>query len=102
MLAVYLQTENFPKSEEFGLKGQIRRAAVSVVLNIVEGHRRGSRKDYIHFLNIADGSLAEFEACLEICLDLKYLSQENYDALESKRREVGFLLSQLIKSLKSK
>jgi len=100
VLLIYLQTENFPKSEEFGLKSQIRRAVVSVVLNMVEGYRRSTRKDYIHFLNIADGSLSELEAALEICLDLKYLSEEKYNSLEAKRSEVGFLLSQLIKSLK--
>lgn len=69
---IYQLTESFPKAEEFGLKGQIRRAAVSVVLNIVEGYRRSTTKDYLHFLNTANGSLSELEAALEICLDLKF------------------------------
>ena len=97
---VYKLTENFPKSEEFGLKSQLRRAAVSVVLTIVEGYRRSSTKDYLHFLNTADSSLAELEAGFEISLNLSFLTQDEYDTLEKKRSEVGYLLSQLIKSLK--
>lgn len=99
---VYFYTETFPKSEEFGLKSQLRRAAVSVVLTIVEGYRRATTKDYLHFLNIADGSLAELEAAFEICLDLNLISPDQYQILEQKRREVGYLLIQLIKSLKKK
>lgn len=97
---IYQYTEHFPKAEEFGLKGQLRRAAVSVVLNVVEGYRRSTTKDYLHFLNTADGSLAELEAGIEVCLDLAFLTQDEFDVLEQKRSEVGFLLSRLIKSLK--
>ncbi|MEK7605257.1 MAG: four helix bundle protein [Patescibacteria group bacterium] len=99
---VYEHTDAFPKAEEFGLKGQIRRASVSVVLNIVEGYRRSSRKDYIHFLTIANGSLSETEAAMELSVDLKYLTEANYEILEKKRGEVAYLLYQLIKSLKAK
>ena len=96
---LYLYTEIFPQAEEFGLKGQMRRAAVSVVLNIVEGYRRKSIKDYLHFLTIADGSLSELEAALELCLDLTFLKQHDYDLLEQKRSEVGYLLFKLIQGL---
>lgn len=99
---IYQHTENFPKAEEFGLKGQLRRAAVSVVLNIVEGYRRSTTKEYLHFLNTADSSLSELEAGLEISLDLQFLSKNMYEILERKRGEIGYLLSQLIKSLKKK
>ncbi len=99
---IYKYTENFPKSEEFGLKGQLRRAAVSIVLNMVEGYRRSTTKDYLHFLNTSDGSLSELEAALEICLDLQFFPNDIYEILENKRSEVGYLLSQLIKSLKRK
>lgn len=97
---IYLHTENFPKAEEFGLKGQLRRAAVSILLNIVEGYRRSTTKEYLHFLNIADGSLVELEAALEVCLDLQFLSNNTYETLEQKRSEVGYLFPRLIKSLK--
>ena len=97
---IYLYTESFSKSEEFGLKGQLRRAAVSVVLNLVEGYRRRTTKEYLYFLNNADSSLSEVEAALELSLDLNFLDEKSYEVLESKRSEVGYLLSQLIKSLK--
>lgn len=100
VLLIYKYTEVFPRAEEFGLKSQLRRASVSVVLNIVEGYRRSTRKDYLHFLNTADGSLSEVEAALEICLDLKFISDNEYSVLENKRSQLGYLLSQLIKSLK--
>jgi four helix bundle protein len=99
---VYLHTDNFPKSEEFGLKSQLRRAAVSVVLNIVEGYRRSSTKDFLHFLNIANGSLSELEAGLEISQDLDFMTDDVYVQIEIKRSEVGFLLHQFVKSLKKK
>lgn len=97
---VYKHTEDFPRSEEFGLKSQLRRAAVSVLLTVVEGYRRGTRKDYLHFLNMSDSSLSELEAGFEVCLDLGFLKEESYEILEGKRSEVGYLLSRLIKSLK--
>ena len=102
ILLIYKYTEDFPKSEEFGLKGQLRRAAVSIVLTIVEGYRRQTTKDYLHFLNIAEGSVVEVEAALELCLELRFLSENAYEQIEEKRREVHFLLFRLIQSLKQK
>jgi four helix bundle protein len=102
ILLIYKITEAFPKSEEYGLKSQLRRAVISVVLNIVEGYRRNTTKDYLHFLNIADGSLAELEAGIEIAYDLTFLTLEQCQVLGKKRSEVGFLLSRLIKSLNEK
>ncbi|HEX7042015.1 MAG TPA: four helix bundle protein [Patescibacteria group bacterium] len=100
IVLVYKNTDSFPKSEEFGLKGQLRRAVVSVALTIVEGYRRSSRRDFLHFLNIAEASLAEVEAALEISLDLEFFKIDAYNQIEEKRREVAYLLHQLIKSLK--
>lgn len=100
VILVYKYTEQFPKSEEFGLKGQLRRAAVSVVLTIVEGSRRRTRKDYLHFLNTSDASLAEVEGALELSLELHFIGQAEYEKIETKRGEVAFLLSKLIQSLK--
>ncbi|CAN5159373.1 four helix bundle protein [soil metagenome] len=96
---IYLITEKFPKTEIFGLTSQVRRAIVSVLLNIVEGQRRESKKDFLHFLDIADASLVEVEACLEITLDLKYLSHEEYEIIEEKRKEIAYMLVAFIKSL---
>lgn len=99
---VYKLTENFPRAEEYGLKSQIRRAVISVVLNVVEGNRRESRKEYLHFLNIALGSLTEVEACLELAVGLNFLTKPEYEKSEALLNEVGRLLTALIKSIKSK
>ena len=96
---IYKITEQFPKSEEFGLKGQIRRVSVSVVLNIVEGYRRSSTKEFIRFIDIAQASLTEVEAILEIVLDLEYLNDDQYAELENSRSELAFLINSLVKSL---
>jgi len=97
---VYIQTETFPKEEVFGLTSQVRRAIVSVLLNIVEGDRRSSTKDRLRFFEIADGLLVEVEACLEIAYDLRYITIEELENLEEKRREVAVMLSGLIRSVK--
>jgi four helix bundle protein len=101
VVLIYSNTENLPKSEEFGLKLQLRRAAVSVLLTIVEGHRRSSRKEFLHFLNIAASSLAEVEAAWELCLDLNFTSEEVYAKVDTKIAEEAFLLGAFIRSLKS-
>ena len=97
---IYVITENFPSSETFGLTSQIRRASISVLLNIVEGQRRSSQKDFIHFLDIADGSLVEIEACLELSYDLGYLTSELLMPIEAKRSEVAVMLVSLIKTVR--
>ncbi len=97
---IYQLTADFPKSEIFGLKGQMRRAGVSIVLNIVEGQRRSSVKEFIHFLEISMGSCSEVEAACELCLDLNFLREENQKLLLSKIHEVNYLLYSLVKSLK--
>ena len=99
---IYKATESFPRSEEFGLKGQLRRAAVSVVLNIVEGYRRNSTKEFLRFLNMSGASLTEVEACLEIAFDLLYLKPQEHKQLEEKRSEVEVILFYFEKSLKSR
>ncbi|MFA4845374.1 MAG: four helix bundle protein [Patescibacteria group bacterium] len=85
VLDVYLATESFPSHERFGIVSQLRRAAISVELNIVEGHAKHSRADYLRYLDITDGSLRECSALIELCLDLGYLTQDQYDKLESQR-----------------
>jgi len=102
VLLLYDLTKNFPQSEEYGLKGQLRRAVVSVVLNVVEGYRKSTTKDFLHFLNIAEGSLAEVESALEISRDLQFLSNDDFRKLEKKRSEIGYLLYQLITSLRKR
>lgn len=102
VLEIYKITKRFPKTEEFGLISQIRRAAVSVVLNIVEGHRRAGNKEFLHFLNIARGSLTEIEASLEICSGLNYLDKEEYERIDSKVNELAYLIDAFMTSLKKR
>lgn len=97
---VYLETKKFPKDEIYGITSQLRRAAISIPTNIVEGAGRQSRNERKQFANIALGSLAETEYLLEFCCRLTYLDKENYKRLENLRREVGGLLWNFYKSLK--
>lgn len=74
-LAIYRLSAAFPSDERFGLVAQLRRAMVSVPTTIAEGSRRRSAKDYAHFLNIAEASLAEVEYLLMLSRDLGYLDE---------------------------
>jgi len=98
--SIYEITKNFPKEEEFGLKSQLRRAAVSVPSNIAEGLTRKTVADKIHFLNISNGSLSEIDTQLEICLRLKFIQVNNFEMIENKIITSQKLLSGLIRSLK--
>ena len=76
VIAVYEATQRFPPDERFGLTSQLRRAAVSVPSNIAEGNARNSTADYLRFLRMARGSLAEIRTQLELSKRLSYLDQE--------------------------
>jgi four helix bundle protein len=102
VLLVYKHTNDFPKHEQFGLVSQIRRAAVSITANIVEGHASNSKREFLNFLNMANRSLVETEYLLETSLDLKYLPKERFDELENCRYKLGNLLNGLMRSVKSK
>ena len=102
VLLIYKLTEKFPKHEMFGLMSQMRRAAVSVAANMAEGYAAGGKSQFGRYLDIAQGSLAEVEYYLILALDLKYITQAEYDQTESLRAETGFLLHRLIESLDRK
>jgi four helix bundle protein len=98
----YKATANFPKSETYGLTSQIRRAAVSVVSNIAEGQGRLTPGEFRHFLGQARGSLLEAETQLAIAVDLGFVGQETYKALERESYQVLGLLDRLLNSLSQK
>lgn len=99
---VYQKTENFPRSEIFGLQSQIRRASVSFLLNLVEGQRRtSSNKEFFRFLEISDSSLVEVEACLEISFELSYISQKDFQLLESQMMELAVMLNSFMEKIDS-
>jgi four helix bundle protein len=93
--SIYEVTRTFPQDEEYGLKSQLRRAAVSVPSNIAEGLTRKTKKDKLHFLNIAQGSLSEIDTQVEICLNMKYFNYTLYESIELQLIEIQKLLSGL-------
>jgi four helix bundle protein len=93
VLWIYKLSEHFPRMESFGLTMQMRRAAVSIPSNIAEGSRRGSRKDFRHFLLMAYGSGAELETQLEIAKSLKYGDLEMIGKVEKILDEVMRMLN---------
>ena len=99
MLNIYKITKDFPKDEHFGLASQIKRAAVSVPCNIVEGKARGSNKDYKRFLLIARGSLEELKYQMLLARDLEYINNNTYENALKSAKEVGRLLNGLMKKL---
>lgn len=99
-LETYKLTNGFPKHELYGLVSQIRRAIISVSGNIAEGYERQHRREYIQFLMIAKGSLGEFETYILFALDLGYVNTEQYNFIESRRKEIGRLLMGLSRSLR--
>ena len=96
---IYRMTEGFPKKEEFGIIAKMRRAAISVPSNIAEGLTRKTKKDKLHFLNIAQASLSEIDTQIEISLRLGYVSQQVYEHAEVSLIEVEKLLSGLARSI---
>lgn len=92
VLFIYKITDNFPRSEEFGLKSQIRRAAVSIPSNIAEGFKRKSKADSVHFYNMAEASLEEAKYQLILSRDLKYISLEEYEKSVFLAEETGKIL----------
>ena len=73
VVLVYGLTDSFPESERYGLTSQIRRCAISIPSNIAEGSKRGTKKDFRHFLLMSFGSGAELETQLEIAKRLSYI-----------------------------
>jgi four helix bundle protein len=99
-LLVYRITAGFPKVELYGLTSQIRRAAVSVPSNIVEGCARDSQADYLRFLSIAFGSLRELHYQLSLSNRLEFLSSQDLSLIDPKIVETEKVLNGLIRSLR--
>lgn len=102
VINTYTATRNFPKEEIFALTSQMRRAAISVVANIVEGYARETFKDKARFYYIARGSLQELEYYLDLSLKLNFINQNQFDNLGRLRQETARLLHGLIKATVAK
>jgi four helix bundle protein len=98
--AVYQHTSHFPRAETFGLSMQLRRAVVSIASNIAEGHARQSRSDYLRFLRMARGSIAEVETQLEIAS--RQQMPGDAPPVLSLAHEVAIMLQSLIRKLEAK
>ena len=85
VLFCYRETKNFPSEEKFGMISQIRRAALSVHLNVTEGCSRKSIAERKRFYEIARGSLIEVDTALDIAVDLNYITKEQL-------KELGILI----------
>lgn len=97
---VYKMTGCFPKEELYGLTSQIRRSAISVPSNIVEGCARDTQADYVRFLYIAFGSLRELHYQLNLSKRLGFLKSEELSIIEPRVTETEKVLNGLIKALK--
>lgn len=102
VLFIYKVTKKYPREEQFSLVPQMRRAAISILANIVEGYSRDSTKEYIRFINISIGSATELKVFLEISFELNYLDPKTYLEIENLLTEVMKLLYSYKKSLKTK
>jgi len=96
---VYARTRRFPKEEMYGLTSQLRRASYSVPANIVEGSSRESKKDYLHFLYIARGSLSETQYFIHLARRLEYLSNEESELLRQQTKLTFSCLHGLIRAV---
>ncbi|MCC6521815.1 MAG: four helix bundle protein [Polyangiaceae bacterium] len=102
VLEVYRRTRDFPVEERYGLQAQIRRAAVSIPTNIVEGCARRTTRDYVQFLVIALGSASEARYLIALAARLGILAASHRDELEQRYDELVRALEGLIRSLESR
>jgi len=97
---IYKVSETFPGVEVYGLTGQMRRAAVSIPSNIAEGAAGQTKKEFVNYLHISQGSLSEFDTQLVIASKLEYIPMETSEKIENKIETISKMLTGLIKSLK--
>jgi len=98
---IYKITANGRFGKDFGLRDQIRRASVSIMLNIAEGFARRTNKEFAQFLFHAHGSVAEVQSALYVAVDQEYITKKSFGELYSSCAEVSRMISGLIKYLRS-
>jgi four helix bundle protein len=99
-IAVYRATQAFPRNEIFGLTSQLRRAAVSIPSNIVEGCARHSEAEYLHFLDMAYGSAREVEYQIGLSHRLGFLDAPLHEQFQQRATETAKVLNGLLRSLR--
>ena len=98
---VYILTRNFPKEEIYGITSQLRRAALSVPTNLVEGYSRKGDKQLAHFVNISLGSMAETKYLLHFAHKLKYLQDKEYEEINAEYEVLGKKLWRFYEKVRS-
>jgi len=98
-LALYNTTTSFPTEERYGLCSQIRRAAVSINANLMEGAHRATRREYHHFASISRGSTGELKYLLLVSHDLGYVGEAEYLELLNTADEISRMLDAMMRSL---
>jgi four helix bundle protein len=101
-LAIYKSTRNFPREEWYALRQQMRRAAVSIPSNIVEGNARRTTREYVHFLNVSRGSAAELNYLIDLASELSFLAGAVFKALNDHCARVCRQLESLLQTMEIK
>lgn len=101
VLDIYGVSQNFPKTETYGLTSQIRRASTSVPTNFSEGCGRNTDNEFVRYIHIALGSAHEVEYLLQLCFDLKFLDNEIYSELNTKINVIKKMLFSLEQKIKA-
>jgi len=99
---VYSISNNEKFAKDFSLRDQIKRASVSIMANIAEGHGRRTSTEFANFLNIARGSTIEVQSHLYVALDLKYITQSDFDKIYQMLDEVSRMTISLAQYLRKK
>ena len=97
---IYGLTKDFPENEKYGLMSQMRRAAYSVPMNLMEGGHRIGKNEYKHFISISKGSCGEVKYQLLLARDLGYINEETYSKVRDGYDRVSMMLTKLHSSLK--
>jgi len=97
---IYSITESFPTNEKFCLISQMRKCAINVPSNIAEGAGRNTKKEFVNFLHISQGSLSELDTQLELSLRLQYIDKNTWEFLNNMLIEEDKIISGLIRSQK--
>lgn len=101
VIKIYVLTRKFPREELYCLVSQMRRAAISVASNIVEGSSRRTRKDFSNFLITALGSLNELEYQVMLSIELGYITSSEAEEIQPLLEEIGRMLNGLINSIRN-
>ena len=96
---VYMLTKNFPQDEKFGLISQMRRSSYGIPMNIAEGNARRSKREHVHFIDIAIGSLEELHYQCVLAQALGYIDTKQLEKIDISVQKTGFLLSKIRSSL---